>query len=363
MKGMGSVKRVLVAMSGGVDSSVSALLLKQMGFDVIGINLLLFDRHAEDGSRSSEETDVKAVARKINIPLYVLDIRHKFKELIIEYFLKEYERARTPIPCARCNRYIKFDILLRKAEELGADYIATGHYAIKTKIGNRYYIKSALDKQKDQSYFLFSLSSDELKRIIFPVGYLKKSQVRDIAKAYELPVANKKDSQDICFKGGRDLKDLLEDLGLREKAGKIRDESGRIVGSHKGYYFFTLGQRRGLRVRLGKPVYIIGIDRHRNEVIVGPKERLLTRKFTVEDFRFANEDIEREAKEGLECIIKVRYAHQGNAGKIFVSGKRIYVEFYGEYGPVVSGQACVFYKDDIVIGGGFISDRNALNES
>ncbi|MCS7212742.1 MAG: tRNA 2-thiouridine(34) synthase MnmA [Candidatus Calescibacterium sp.] len=361
------MKRVIVAMSGGVDSSVSAVLLKQMGFDVVGVSLLLYDTKAKSHGRTCctiyDLSDAERVARKIRIPFYILDMREEFRKFVIENFISEYRNARTPIPCVHCNNYIKFDILLKKAEEISADYIATGHYAVKIKENGNYYVSKAPDHQKDQSYFLFGLTSEKLKKIIFPVGKLLKSQVRKIAEELNLPVADKKDSQDICFTEGKEIKDVLKGFGLDERIGKIKDEKGNVVGHHSGYYFLTVGQRRGLGVRLGKPMYVIDINKDKNEIVVGEKHRLLTKNFCVENLTFANKDIEERAKNGIECIIKVRYSHQGSSGRIISNGKRTYVEFHEEYGPVVPGQACVFYENEKIIGGGFISDKKLWGQT
>lgn len=354
-------KRIVVAMSGGVDSSVSALLLKQKGFDVIGVTLLLYEPKTKSPGRTCcsvyDISDAERVAQKIKIPFYTLDMREEFRKYVVEDFINEYKNARTPIPCVHCNNHLKFDLLLKKAEYLSADYIATGHYAIKVKDKNKIYVGKSVDQQKDQSYFLFGLTSEKLQRVLFPVGWMTKSQVRKIAQEYNLPVANKKDSQDICFVEGRDIKEVLKDFGLEEKPGKIIDENGENIGMHKGYYFFTVGQRRGLGVRLGKPAYILNIDKIKNEITVGDKEKLMVKNFCVERFIFANDDIEQKSTSGIECTIKVRYSHQGNKGVIFKNWNIIYVEFYEPYGPVVPGQACVFYNGNKVIGGGFISDR------
>jgi tRNA-specific 2-thiouridylase len=286
-------KLVFVAMSGGVDSSVSALILKQMGFDVVGVTFLLYDSKSKGEGRSCcsayDISDAERVAMKIKIPFYVMDMRDEFIKFIIENFISEYKAGRTPIPCVHCNDIVKFKIFLEKAKKLGADFIATGHYSLKNQENGYVYISRAYDKKKDQSYFLFGLKSEQLKSILFPVGGMTKDRVRKIADDFDLPTARKQESQDICFTEGKDWREKIKEFGVQPKKGEIIDfDSGKVVGEHDGYFFFTIGQRRGLNVALGKPVYVIKLDPERNRVFVGSKENLLVKKFFVENHSFPN---------------------------------------------------------------------------
>ncbi len=354
-------KLVFVAMSGGVDSSVSALILKQMGFDVVGVTFLLYDSKSKGEGRSCcsayDISDAERVAMKIKIPFYVMDMRDEFRKFIIENFISEYKAGRTPIPCVHCNDIVKFKIFLEKAKKLGADFIATGHYSLKNQENGYVYISRAYDKKKDQSYFLFGLKSEQLKSILFPVGGMTKDRVRKIADDFDLPTARKQESQDICFTEGKDWREKIKEFGVQPKKGEIIDfDSGKVVGEHDGYFFFTIGQRRGLNVALGKPVYVIKLDPERNRVFVGSKENLLVKKFFVENLSFPNEEIEEKLEsEGIDCVVKVRYAHEGTEASVRKVDGKLIVVFKERFGPVVPGQACVLYQNDKVLGGGFIS--------
>ncbi len=361
---IGKKKVVFVAMSGGVDSSVSALLLKHMGFDVVGVTMMLYKAKMKGEGRSCctvyDISDAERVARKIKIPFYVMDMQDDFRKYVIENFISEYKNGRTPIPCVHCNNFIKFNIFFRKAQKLGADLIATGHYAVKKMYGGKVFIAKSKDIKKDQSYFLFGLTSEILEKVIFPVGGMTKERVRKIAEGYGLPTAKKRESQDICFTEGRDWRDVMKEMGIEEKEGKIIYK-GKIVGKHPGYFFFTVGQRRGLGVRVGKPVYITGIIPEENIVVIGEEEELMKERFYVKDVIFANENVKNKLIENgkIECIVKVRYSHQGTYSLIRPAdeeAKCVEVLLNEKYGPIVPGQACVFYVEDIVIGGGFISE-------
>jgi tRNA-specific 2-thiouridylase len=354
-------KVVFVAMSGGVDSSVSALILKQMGFDVVGVTFLLYESKVKGEGRTCcsayDISDAERVAMKIKIPFYVMDMREEFRKFIIENFISEYKAGRTPIPCVHCNDIIKFKIFFEKAKKLGADFIATGHYALKRQENGYAYISKAYDRKKDQSYFLFGLKSEQLKNILFPVGGMTKDYVRKVAYDFDLPTAKKPESQDICFTEGKDWREKIKEFGVQEKKGEIVDiESGKVVGEHNGYFFFTIGQRRGLNVALGRPVYVVKLDPEKNRVFVGNKENLLVRKFFVENLSFPNEEIEQKLEnEGMECVVKVRYTHEGTEAFVRKQDGKLLIIFKERFGPVVPGQACVLYKHDKVLGGGFIS--------
>ena len=359
---VGTKKTVWVAMSGGVDSSVSALLLKQLGFHVVGVTFHLWDAQ-KGGGRSCctawDVSDAQAVARKIKIPHYTIDLREEFRKYVFQNFIDEYKRGRTPIPCVHCNDVIKFKFFLEKACQLGADFIATGHYARKHITFETTMLKIAKDEKKDQTYFLFTLDEKTLRKTIFPLGNLTKAEVRKIAKTWELPVAEKQESQDICFVEGRSWQEVLKPY-FGERKGVFVDEKGNVVGYHNGYFYFTVGQRRGLGVALGKKVYVKKIIPEENKVVLAEKEKLKVDEFEVEDVSFPSEKIAKLFAEGFECVARVRYSHEGTPAIVKITEKKngkfkVNVKFKTPYGPVVPGQACVFYKDNLVLGGGFIS--------
>ena len=357
---------VFVAMSGGVDSSTSALLLKQAGYEVVGVTFMLYESKSKGEGRTCcsayDIGDAERVALKLKIPFYVIDMRDEFRKYIINNFISEYRAGRTPIPCVHCNNIIKFELFLKKAEMLGADFVATGHYALKKREKGINFISKSPSK-KDQSYFLFGLKSYQIEKILFPVGNMEKDMVRKIAEDYELPTAKKPESQDICFTEGKDWRDVIKSFGVKEKTGKIIDiESGEVIGTHPGYFFFTVGQRRGIGVARGKPLYVIHIDPENNIIFVGDKRNLAIKEFFVENLSFVDEEIEKDfERDYIRCLVKVRYTHEGSLAFVRKIGSKAHVIFEKEYGPVVPGQACVFYSEDKVIGGGFIAKPEKPN--
>lgn len=354
--------RVVVGMSGGVDSSVAAILLLEQGYEVIGITLKMWGKdcvnRAEDKCCGPQAVmDARAVCARLGIPYYLIDDSEEFKKEVIEYFASEYRAGRTPNPCVVCNEKIKFGSLIQTAVQLGADFVATGHYARIERNGEngRYLLKRGIDPKKDQSYFLFSLRQEQLKRIIFPLGNLNKSLTRNIAEKYNLKTATKQESQEICFVPDGDYAGFLEKSGYLEKnPGEIVDLNGRVLGRHNGIQYFTIGQRKGIKIAASKPLYVVKIDAVNNRVVVGSAEDLTKSSLIIERCNWIS--FERLDKE-LEVIAKIRYNHTGAKALVKpIDENRAIVEFYESQRAITPGQACVLYKDDVVIGGGWIME-------
>ncbi len=355
-------KPVVVAMSGGVDSSVAAALLQEQGWEVIGITMCfnLPDVATKKprccGLQGIE--DARRVAHKLGIKHYVLNMQKALEEKVIKDFCLQYSRGLTPNPCVNCNQYIKFDALLKKALSLGAEYLATGHYAkiVRSREpgvrSQAYFLKKAKDSQKDQSYFLYRLAQDKLKHILFPLGNYTKPEVRELAKKFTLPVAEKKESQEICFLPKDDYRIFLKER-LPKAAiipGPVVNQQRKVLGQHKGIAFYTIGQREGLGIAIGQPVYIIKIDAKKNLIVVGSKEEALSQEFLVKDLTFTASPIKK--KVALE--VKIRYNHRQSPAEISPFGKRLKVRFKIPQFAITPGQSAVFYAKDKVIGGGII---------
>jgi len=362
-------KKVLVAMSGGVDSSVAAALLKQQGYDLIGITMVLScaTKSSDRGCCSVDaSSDAKKVADLLGIPHYILNFKHEFEKLVINNFVEEYKNGRTPNPCVRCNQFIKFDLLLKKAKELGADFIATGHYARimtndKLQITNEcipagyYKLLKGKDPKKDQSYVLYTMTQESLARTLFPLGELTKEKVRKIAGELKLPVAKKKESQEICFVEdddyGRFLKDKISETA---KPGPIIDKTGREIGRHEGIIHYTIGQRKGIGAHAAKK-YVTGIDLEKNAIIIGEDSDLLEKELVATKLNFISGIF---PKKHIDLSAKVRYnGPDAPAELIPLNGKRIKVRFQKPQRAVTPGQSVVFYKGEEVIGGGIIEAR------
>lgn len=353
---MKKAKRVLAAMSGGVDSSVAAALLKKKGFDVIGITMDIWPSKADNfggccSARAVE--DAKSVCDRLGIPHYTMNFRDSFKEAVIDNFVSEYLNARTPNPCIRCNEIIKFRELLKKADELGADYLATGHYAVITDGKKMKELRKSHDRKKDQSYFLYSMGCEALKRTLFPVGELTKTVTRQIAAKLGLKVADKKDSQEICFIEDNNYGRFLADNSKEAiKPGPIYDIEGNQVGMHRGIIYYTIGQRRGTGLQFGKPFYIVKIDKENNAVIVGEEKDTLGKELAAENVVWTSVE---PPQKPFKASARVRYASDDVDAVISPVGNgRAEVLFKRPVRSITPGQSVVFYKKDLVLGGGII---------
>lgn len=332
---------VLVAMSGGVDSGIAAALLKRQGFDVSGIFMKLSD----SSSFNASEKRARKTARVLGIPFSVLDLRKKFKEIIIKHFLNEYKSGRTPNPCVVCNKEMKFGLLLEKAMFLKRDFIASGHYL--RKIGNKLLI--AKDKNKDQSYFLWKLNQKQINRIMFPLGNYTKKKVKDLAKQLKLPVLNISESQEICFIE-KDVNDFLK-KHLKPKSGHIVNERGDVIGKHQGICFYTIGQRKGIGLS-GGPYYVIGKNLKKNTLIVSKNKKDLTRKeLEVKDINWISGE---SPKFPLRAKAKTRYRQKSFSVAVKPLGKKIKVIFEKPQRAITPGQSIVFYSGQELLGGGII---------
>lgn len=354
----GNGKRVLVGMSGGVDSSVTAYLLKRDGWDVIGVTMKVWPQdcitRAEDKCCGpSAIADARGVAHALGVPHYVVDEADQFEKLVIDYFSSEYRAGRTPNPCVMCNEKLKFGNLWTKAAALGADYIATGHYAIIEHHADRAVLRKGLDPRKDQSYFLFSLRQPQLQHALTPLGGMTKPEIRAIARELGLKVADKVDSQEICFVPGNDYKAFLRShLGEAEfHRGGIYDVEGNFLAEHEGIEMFTIGQRKGLPGGSPYPLYVIDIDAERSRVIVGPESELVRNSFEIDNPNW----LIAPPTEPLGITVKIRYAHPGAAATVHPGENgRHRVTLAEPQRAITPGQAAVFYVNDQVVGGGWI---------
>lgn len=353
-------KRIVIGMSGGVDSSAAAALLIDQGWDVIGITLKLWPQdcvnRAEDKCCGPQAvTDARSVAHKLNIPFYLVDEAEEFQKVVINYFAEEYKAGRTPNPCVMCNERLKFGNLINRAKQLGADHIATGHYArIERRDDGRYLLKRGRDLRKDQSYFLFSLRQEQLSRTLFPLGELNKSDTRDTARHCGLKTADKEESMEICFVPDKDYGKFLQQANLVQKhRGEIVDLHGQVLGHHDGIEFYTIGQRKGLGLTSPKPLYVVELDAGKNRVVVGDDTALDRDELRVERCNWISFE---EPLAGMEVVAKIRYNHPGTPATLTPLPNGVAsVKLHTPQRAITPGQACVFYQADLVVGGGWIS--------
>ncbi len=347
---------MVVAMSGGVDSSVAAALLKEQGHDVIGITMQVWPSKKSYGGCCSLEavSDAKKVADRLNIPHYTLNFRDAFKEKVIDNFVEEYKNGRTPNPCIRCNQFIKFDYLWQKAKELGASFVATGHYA---RIINNKLFKGK-DKKKDQAYVLYMMNQENLAHTLYPLGDLTKEEVRQIARDFNLPVAEKGESQEICFVEDDDYGAFLKNVYPEAvKPGLILDLKGKTVGRHNGIAFYTLGQRKGIGAHKAKPKYVVEIDRENNTIVIGDDTDTLSNELVATQISYVSGKAPREP---LNITAKIRYNSQETEAVLYLEHRsqntehRARVIFKKPQRAITPGQSVVFYKGEEVIGGGII---------
>jgi len=353
--------RVAMAMSGGVDSSVAAVLLKEQGHEVIGLHMKLYHGPENETRPKSccsldEAIDARAACHRLNIPFYVLDCQKEFRDSVINYFVEEYSRGNTPNPCVMCNKEIKSNLLLKKVDELDCDYLATGHYA-KIRFNpliRRQQLMRPQDLRKDQTYFLHSIPGDDLHRLMFPLADIIKPEVRKIAGKLNLSAANKPDSQEICFVP-KDYRNFLkQELNEVPEHGEFISVSEEVLGEHLGLPFYTIGQRRGLGLSDSTPYYVVKIDKVKNRIVLGKEEDLYSKTIFVSGVNWLSIS---PPKEQLLVTAKLRYSHQGVTASVFPeSDNKVRLELDVPERAVTPGQAAVFYQDEILLGGGWIND-------
>lgn len=353
--------KVVVGMSGGVDSSVAAYLLKEAGYDVIGVTMQIWQ---DDDTAVQQENggccglsavdDARRVAQAIGIPYYVMNFKTDFKEKVIDYFARSYMRGSTPNPCIACNRYVKWESLLSRSMQIGADYIATGHYARIERLPNgRYAIRRAANASKDQTYALYNLTQEQLAKTMMPVGDYSKEKIREIASTFSSRIAKKPDSQDICFVPDGDYASFVEEyVGVKSRPGNFVLSDGTVVGTHKGIIHYTVGQRKGLGLSLGRPVFVLGLRADTNEVVIGEDAEAYTDTLTADTLNFMTVG---DLSEPVRVWAKIRYNHRGAWCTVEkTADDMVLCRFEEPVRAVTPGQAVVWYDGDYVLGGGTI---------
>lgn len=355
-------KKVMLGMSGGVDSSVAAAILLRQGYEVIGVTLQIWQDMDEEAKRSeggccslSAVDDARRVANKLGIPYYVLNFKDIFNKTVIEYFKEEYFKGRTPNPCIACNRHVKWQAMLDKAVAMGIDYIATGHYAkvVKDSASGRYILKKSVTDRKDQTYALYNLTQEQLSRTLMPVGDYSKEQIREIAKEIGLAVATKPDSQEICFISDNDYGRFLSENSTNKIIpGKFVDTKGKVLGAHRGIVHYTVGQRKGLGIAFGKPMFVVALDAENNRVILGEDSEVFADTLTASDLNFISME---GPYDGMRVSAKIRYSAKEAPATIWLMGtNQVRVVFDTPQRAITPGQSVVFYDGDVVVGGGTI---------
>lgn len=355
------MKKAMIAMSGGVDSSLAAKKMTDDGYECIGCTMKLYDNEDINIERSrtccslDDVDDARSVANRVGIPFYVLNFKEDFHKNVIDRFIEAYENGRTPNPCIDCNRYMKFEKLYQRAKEQGCEYVVTGHYARIEEVDGKFVLKKAIDETKDQSYVLYSLTQEQLAHTLFPLGNMRKNEVRKIADESQFVNSDKPDSQDICFVPDGNYAGFIEKhTGKSYEPGEFRDTDGNVLGTHKGIIYYTIGQRKGLGISASKPLYVKDIVVEENAVILGDDEELYAREFTVNDFNW----ISGEAPETeIVCKVKTRYRQKEMPARVIpIDNKSVRIIFDEPVRAITKGQAAVLYDEDVVLGGGTIVD-------
>ena len=360
--------RIAIAMSGGVDSSVAALLLKKEGHQLLGLHMKLHHGEGHERIRKrccslDEALDARAICRKLDIPFYVLDFQKEFRETVIDYFIRDYQKGKTPNPCVMCNRKIKSGPLIQKSMELECDFLATGHYASvqKSADGKSLQLIRPQDKEKDQTYFLHGISSFELKKMVFPLANLNKNEVRQLAREHGLVSADKEESQEICFVP-KDYRQFLEKKVSRPQTrGRFVDSSGNDLGEHQGLMYYTIGQRKGLGISDSTPYYVVSLNEAKNEVVLGKADELFCSEVTVTDVNWISI---KPPQHPFSAKVKLRYSHQETFSTIKpINDHQVRIALKQPQKSVAPGQAAVFYDQDVVLGGGWIVSTKPIENS